>query len=218
MDFELETESVTLAPRFETEILVEKAVELLSDEPGLRRDILDIGTGCGNIAISLTKYMPLSRITALDISDTAIRVAKENARKYGIENRIEFVKSDLFKNIQAKRGLSFDLIISNPPYIALEDFPSLPEEVKADPYIALYGGRDGMDLYRKIINEARFFLKKGGFLLMETGYNQMPGIKAMLTRAGNYKEIKSYPDYSGIDRIIQATEGSPERSRGAANG
>jgi release factor glutamine methyltransferase len=206
MDFEFETGNVTLMPRFETEILVEKAVEFLTKGApgGVRRDILDIGTGCGNIAISLTNYIPSSRIVALDISDAAIRVARENALKHGAEGRIEFVKSDLFGNMWERRGL-FDLIISNPPYVSLADMAALPEEVKSDPYLALYGGSDGADFYRKIVKDAHFFLKEGGALLMEIGYNQAAPVKGMLAEApAHYKEIEIYKDYSGIDRIIKA--------------
>lgn len=208
MDFEFETENATLSPRFETEILVEKSVRLLTKagDEKVQCDILDMGTGCGNIAISLTNYIPSSRIVALDISDTALRVAKRNAVKYGAEERIEFVKSDLFENLWQRRGLFFDLIISNPPYVSLGDFASLPENVKDDPYIALYGGKDGTDFYRKIIDEAHFFLKEKGVLLLEIGYNQASSLKGMLKEAVSYKEVEIYKDYSGIDRIIKASK------------
>ncbi len=193
LDFELETEGLTFHPRPETELLVEKAVELISNrslsaEAYLQRGfsvakkeyrILDIGTGCGNIAISLTRYLPSSRITASDISGTALCVARENAKRYGAEERIEFVKSNLFENIKGRYNAFFDLIISNPPYISLEEFSSLPEKVKGDPYLALYGGIDGMDFYRKIVKKAPLYLKRGGILLMEIGYNQSVDINYM---------------------------------------
>lgn len=201
LDFELETEGLTFHPRPETELLVGKAVELVSK---VNSRILDIGTGCGNIAISLIKYLPSSRITALDISDTALRAARENAKKYGVEERIEFVKSNLFENIKGRYKAFFDLIISNPPYISLEEFSSLPEKVKGDPYLALYGGIDGMDFYRKIVKKAPLYLKRGGILLMEIGYNQSAAVKYMLDSSGVFKDIEIYKDYSGIDRIIKA--------------
>ncbi|MCQ9206336.1 MAG: peptide chain release factor N(5)-glutamine methyltransferase [Omnitrophica bacterium] len=205
MDFEFETGNTTLFPRFETEVLVEKAVSIISKEipEGERCEILDIGTGCGNIAISLTNYIPSSRIVALDISEMALSVAKKNAVRYGMEQRIEFVKSDLFENLWQRSELSFDLVISNPPYISLADFTSLPEAVKEDPYVALYGGRDGMDFYRRIVNEAHFFMKRGAVLLTEVGYDQASCVKAMLETSGVFGDAEIYKDYSGIDRIVK---------------
>lgn len=203
MDFEFKTENVSFHPRFETEILVEKALEAQSLKKNAP-NILDIGTGCGNIAISLTKYIPSSRIVALDISDTALRVAAENAAKYGVDDRIEFIRSDLFGNIRTRYRNFFDLIISNPPYVSLEDFSSLPAEVKDDPYIALYGGRDGLGIYRRIIKEARIYLKREGVLLVEVGYGQSRSVKDMLSRSGVFSDEEIYKDYSGIERIVSA--------------
>jgi release factor glutamine methyltransferase len=201
LDFEFETGNLTFYPRPETELLVEKAVELM---PKTGCSILDIGTGCGNIAISLTKYIPSSRITALDISGEAIRAAGENAKKYGVEDRIEFVRSNLFEGIKGRAKEGFDLIISNPPYISLEELSSLPDIVKDDPYLALYGGADGLDFYKKIISRAPGYLKKGGILLMEIGYNQRKAVKDMLDSSGVFKDAEFYKDYSGIDRIAKA--------------
>jgi len=211
MDFELETGDVTLSPRFETEILVEKAIGILSEKftRAAPCDVLDMGTGCGNVAISLTNYLPSSRIVALDVSDTALSVARKNASRYDAENRIEFVKSDLFENIWPRHDLFFDLIISNPPYVALSDFNSLPDNVKDDPYLALYGGVDGMEFYRRIIKDTHFFLKQNGILLMEIGHDQAAGIKTILDAAGVFGEIETYKDYSGRDRIIKAAFRGP---------
>jgi len=209
MDFEFETGNLTFHPRPETELLVEKAAELLSERRGREAPprIMDIGTGCGSIAISLTKYMPSSRIVATDISGSALRIAGENALKYGVADRINFVKSDLFEGIDRKQYKDFfDLIISNPPYVSLEDFPSLSAKTKEDPYIALSGGTGGMDFYRRIKDEAPFFLKQNGLLLMEMGYNQSESVKAMLEKSGAFSRIEIYKDYSGIDRIIKAEE------------
>ena len=166
---------------------------------------MDIGTGCGDIAISLTKYIPSSRMVATDISGTALRIAGKNASKYGVENRIEFIKSNLFNGIERTHFCDFfDLIISNPPYVSLEDIASLSAETKEDPYIALYGGRDGLDFYRRIIGASHMFLKENGILLMEMGYNQSEDIKAMLDKSGIFQAIEIYKDYSGINRIIKA--------------
>ncbi|MBN1354408.1 MAG: peptide chain release factor N(5)-glutamine methyltransferase [Candidatus Omnitrophica bacterium] len=202
LDFEFDTENAAFYPRPETELLVEKAVGFLPER--FSGNILDIGTGCGNIAISLTKYIPSCRITALDISDTALRAARQNAAKYGTADRIEFVRSDLFEGLCEKYVDFFDLIVTNPPYVSRSDFTSLPMGVKDDPYIALYGGPDGTDCYRKIIGNAPHFLKKNGILLMEIGYNQSESVRGMLVESGSFFEIVTYKDYSGIERIIKA--------------
>ena len=214
MDFEFKTGNVTLAPRSDTEILVEKAVELFEKGdsapfPDGKRalspfSILDIGTGCGNIAISLTNYIPSSRIVALDISDSALYTAKENAVKYGVENRIEFIKSDLFENLRARREIFFDLVIANPPYVNFGDLASLPDGVKDEPLSALYGGRDGLDFYRRIADEAASFMKPDGILLMEIGYGQALSVRSLLKAPGRYEDIEFFKDYSGIDRIVYA--------------
>lgn len=208
MDFELETESGTFFPRFETEILIEKALILLKDkiERGSHCNILDIGTGSGNISISLTKYIPSSTIVALDISDTALRAAAKNAKGYGVADRIKFIKSNIFDRLDDNYRGSFDLIVSNPPYISLKDFSELSGTVKNDPYIALYGGRDGLDFYREIIDKASNYLKKDGILLFEIGYDQRELVTKML-KEKTFQEIKVYKDYSNTDRIVSAKNG-----------
>ena len=204
MDFELDTKEGAFFPRPETELLVEKACELLSQNKASYSNILDIGTGSGNIAISLTKYIPSSKIVALDISQTALRTAKKNAAKYKLTEKISFIKSDLFKGLDKSYWDSFDLVISNPPYISLKDFITLPKEVKDDPYIALYGGKDGLTFYREIIEKAPLYMKKDSFLLFEIGYDQKEHVKNMLEQNSNFCDINIYKDYSGIDRIVSA--------------
>lgn len=206
MDFEMETESVAFSPRFETEQLVERALDLLSRKADITApfEILDIGTGCGNIAISLAKYLSWSRIVGLDISDGVLRIAKRNAARYNIEDKIEFLKSDVFQRIKRRYRDFFDLVISNPPYVSLKDFSSLGWEAKNDPYLALYGGKDGMDFYRKIVKDAHTYLKEGGILLMEIGYNQSSAVKDMIGASSFFRNIELYKDYSGIDRIVKA--------------
>jgi len=207
MDFELETEGLAFYPRPETEILVEKAIEHLrhskKDSSGPR--ILDIGTGSGNIAISLTKYIPSSRIVALDVTDAPLRVARRNALRCGVSERIDFVKSDLFRGLGGGYRNFFDMIISNPPYITLRDFrDELPDEVKKDPYIALYGGKDGLEFYRRIAKDSGAYLREEGSLLMEIGYDQAGSVSAILKESGNFSGTEIYKDYSGINRIIKA--------------
>jgi len=201
MDFELETESSVFFPRPETELLVEKALELLNREKP--RNILDVGTGSGNIAISLTKHSPSSTIVASDISHAALRVAGQNAKKYNVAGRIKFTRSDIFEDLPVHYRNFFDMIISNPPYVSLGDFYLLSGEVKNDPYSALYGGKDGLEFFRRITSGAGLFLKRDGILLMEIGYDQARPVKEMLA-VSSFHNIEIYKDYSGIDRIIKA--------------
>lgn len=203
MDFEFETENATFFPRFETEILVEKACELLKNNNN--PNILDVCTGCGNIAISLTNYIPSSRIVALDIADSAINVAKINALKYGLTDRIKFIKHDVLReNLESNYLEAFDMVVTNPPYVSYKDLTEISEEVKKDPYIALYGGGDGLDFYRRIAVVASECLKNGGILLAEIGYDQADSVSSILKDRKDFKSIKVYKDYAGINRIVSA--------------
>jgi len=204
LDFCFDTGNVTLFPRPETEILVEKAVEYILSSGLPRPYILDIGTGCGNIAISLTKYLPSSRIVALDISHSALRVARENAEKYAVSDRIEFIQGDLLGALDAAYALRFDLIVANPPYVSLRDFYSLSQAVKDEPYAALFGGPDGLRFYRRISRRAHYFMKNNAALMLEAGYDQAAEVRKILENAGVYGDFEVYNDYNGIQRIVKA--------------
>jgi len=191
-----------LIPRPETEMLVEIAVErafsFQSSAVGL--NILDLCTGSGNIAISLTKKITNCKIAASDISDKALAVARKNAGANGVSGAIEYIESDLFENINGK----YDIIVSNPPYIARHEFDTLQEEVRFEPRIALDGGDDGLEFYRRIFREAHKFLKKSGYVIVEIGYGQAKAINGIIVRAGNFKLVDIRKDHNGIDRIITA--------------
>jgi len=206
MDFEFSTETSVFYPRFETELLVEKAIDILLHYKKASHlvHVLDLCTGSGNIAISLTKYIPLSRIVASDISDTALRVARANIARYGVSDRIDVIKSDLFNDLGDGYIDFFDFIITNPPYISLKEFNSLPKCVKDDPYIALYGGKDGLAFYRRITKDSAAYLKKDGFLLMEIGCDQAKDITHILKKTSEFTDIETYKDYAGLNRIIKA--------------
>ena len=137
-------------PRPETEILVETILKLSALSPQLSANILDIGTGCGNIAVSLAKYLKSGHIFACDISDSALQLAKENS--FLNEVNVSFIKSDLFSAFRKKNN--FSLILSNPPYISTAEISTLPRELKYEPTKAYDGGRDGLVYYRRIINQA----------------------------------------------------------------
>jgi len=186
-----------LIPRPETELLVDVATEIINERRYLR--LLDLGTGSGNIAIALTKRIPDCKMVASDISEGAIEVARVNAEKHGVSGRIEFIQSDLFENIEGK----FDIIVSNPPYIANDEFKTLQKEVLMEPRVALVGGEDGIDFYRKIISASPRYLINGGVLVMEIGYGQKAGILKIISQNGMKPEDVRI-DHNLIDRAIIA--------------
>lgn len=181
-----------LIPRQDTEILVEEAMRYLHD--GMR--ILDLCTGSGCILLSLLHYSNDCEGVGVDISQEALQVAAQNAELLGI--KADFLKSDLYEKVTGK----FDLLVSNPPYIERKVIPTLMEEVREyDPYIALDGGEDGLDFYRRIIGGAQDYLKRGGQILMEIGSGQAQAVSELLREAG-FKEIDVCRDFAGLDRVV----------------
>lgn len=207
MGVDLQVDKRALIPRPETELLVELAVEKLKYRKmreSLR--ILDIGTGCGNIAISLAKSNSSFFVTALDISAQALELAKDNARLNNVEEKINFIKSDLFscfeKNLNGR--ILFDAIISNPPYIPASEISKLPLEVRHEPKIALDGGFDGLDFYKKIIKESPMYLRKGGCLFFEIGDGQRDSVNDIFLKSGRFVNIEFFKDYRQTDRMVTA--------------
>ena len=181
-----------LITRQDSEILVEEAMMYLHD--GMR--ILDLCTGSGCILLSLLHYSNDCEGTGVDISKEALQVAALNAELLGI--KADFLKSDLYEKVTGK----FDLLVSNPPYIEWKVIPTLMEEVREyDPYIALDGGEDGLDFYRRIIGGAQDYLKRGGQILMEIGSGQAQAVSELLREAG-FKEIDVCRDFAGLDRVV----------------
>ena len=191
-----------LIPRPETEMLVEVAEEFFYERRKTKdeRRILDLCTGSGCIAISLTKRLPDCKIVASDISDEALEVARWNADSKDGAGRIKFIKSDLFEYIDGK----FDIIVSNPPYIARYEFYTLQKEVLEEPRIALDGGEDGLDFYRKIVSSAPSYLRPGGHIIFEIGFGQAAEIKDIIEEGRAFKVIEIVKDSSGIDRVLIA--------------
>lgn len=191
-------------PRPETELLVEEIIRMTNDEGrGTNMHILDIGTGSGCIAITLAKFLPYAKITAVDISPEALAIAKENAALNTVRAQINFVQSDLFPNYKLQTT-NYELIVSNPPYIPSGDIKGLQREIHCEPRLALDGGEDGLDFYRRIIDEAPQFLKPGGLLMMEMGYGQGNPIRNIFEKRGNFEIIEIVKDYNGIERVIVA--------------
>ncbi|MBN1527216.1 MAG: peptide chain release factor N(5)-glutamine methyltransferase [Candidatus Omnitrophica bacterium] len=222
LDFKV-TEDV-LIPRPETEVLVYTVIDIVKGSRAKSQglDILDLGTGCGCIAISLmvrlsspsslskaaeggriedlTKNLADCKIIASDISEKALDVARENAAINGVSGRIEFIKSDLFDDVAGR----FDIIASNPPYIARTEFAELQKEVLMEPRIALDGGQDGLSFYRKIVRKAPEHLKPGGYLVMEIGFGQAPFIKEIIRAIKGFEVMVVKEDQYEVDRIIVA--------------
>ena len=184
-----------LIPRPDTEILVEEVIKIAQKYNSPR--ILDLCTGSGAIAISLKKFVANADITAVDISEKALEIAKRNAEK--LEAKINFVKSDLFDKLDNRK---FDIIVSNPPYIRKDEIKKLSEEVQKEPKIALDGGEDGLDFYRIITEQAINYLKTGSFLCFEIGYNQKNDVIKIIEDEQNYKNTYCKKDLYGNDRII----------------
>ena len=186
-----------LIPRPDTEVLVEEVIEITKRLT--RPRVLDLCTGSGAIAISIAKYASNTIVYASDISKNAIEVAKKNAKTNNVENRIEFIESDLFTDIPKTK---FDIIVSNPPYIKREEISKLNIEVQKEPKTALDGGIDGLDFYRKIAGEAYNYLKYNGYLCMEIGYDQKEYVLDILNYENRYSNSYCKKDLYGNDRII----------------
>lgn len=200
-----------LIPRQETETLVEYTIKKSettrrgtrisgSGYPDLKSEfkVLDLGTGCGNIAITLAKKLNC-KVYAIDISLKALGVAKRNTKLHGVEDRIEFYKSNWYNELDIE---PVDIIVSNPPYIAEEEWERLPEEVKNyEPQIALKAGKDGLDHYKRIISGAKKMLVSGGRIVLEIGYNQAEAIKKLLD---GFRDIEVIKDCYSNNRVVSA--------------
>ena len=187
-----------LIPQPDTEILVEKAIEIA--ETTQKNKILDMCTGSGCIAISLAKKINNAQIIAVDISNNALNVANKNAINNNVENKIKFINSDMFNNIEEK----FDIIVSNPPYIETVTINKLEIEVQNEPHLALDGGIDGLKFYKIIANNAFKYLNENGYLLLEIGYNQQNSVTQLLQDIGKYKNIETVKDLGGNYRVVIA--------------
>jgi len=199
-----------LIPRPETELLVDYVIQKLRSQPSFQGNsskvinILDLGTGSGNIAITLAKHISGAHVTAVDIDARALTVARQNAISAGVGDKIEFLCEDMRCYFQraGESNRAYDVIISNPPYIPTNQLTDLPEDVRREPVLALNGGIDGLDFYRSIIHYSHQILSPEGFLCFEIGDGQRQGINLIFQEYTSYGVPEEHKDYVQTDRFI----------------
>ena len=206
---ELEVSPDVLIPRPETERLVEavltwaaNAVPATDGETGLQ--IVDIGTGSGAVALALARHLPGATVLALDLSVQVRPVVERNALRLGLADRVRFLESDLLGVLRNElaMGYRFDVVVSNPPYVPFADASTLEPQVRDfEPHLALFGGEDGLGVYRRLIPEAREALRPGGLLAMEFGFGQKDALEGLLA---GWAGVQFHEDYAGIPRVVLA--------------
>ena len=204
LDLELQVDRRVLIPRPETEHLVDWLLEILRPPPAPIMHVLDVGTGSGAIALAVAKARDEVRVTAIDVSEPALELARANADRLGLVDRIEFVRSDLLAQLDSIPERGFDAIAANLPYIPSAEIARLQPEVREyEPKLALDGGRDGLVLVRRLISQVveRNALAPGGWLLLEIGIGQAEQVEALLREAG-LEDVCSRSDYARIPRIV----------------
>ena len=187
-----------LVPRPETELLVETVVKRLAGNPAPR--IVDLGTGSGAITVSVLTQLPQATAVAVDISAAALAVAQTNAKRHAVAERVEWKQGDFWQPVS---GL-FDAIVSNPPYIPAADVRTLAPEVQNEPVLALDGGLDGLDYYRRLLSDGDAYLAPGGFIAIEIGINQAAAIGSLAGQSP-FMVADVTADYAGIERVMVLT-------------
>lgn len=203
---EFKVTTAVLIPRPETELLVTEALEFIRHEtyrPTV--DVLDMCTGSGCIAVAIAQNAVETEIVAVDNSNDALAIANENVKKYDLQNRITLIESDMFNNVaQSGKGV-FDIIVSNPPYIAAAEYELLDACVRDhEPRQALFAGDEGLDYIRRIIAGAEPFLADSGILMLEIAYNQAKQVTELCNESGYLKDITAVMDHQGHNRVIKA--------------
>jgi release factor glutamine methyltransferase len=215
---EFEVTPDVLIPRPETEHLIEVALDRLAvhalrrgREQRLKEErltLIEVGTGSGCIAVALAKELPAATIYAIDISKAALNVARRNAARHGVLDRVTFVEANLFEGSspipEVHSLLSCDLVISNPPYVGLREARTLPIEVRDhEPHVALFGGEEGHELYSLLVRQATQFLKPEGLLVLELGHDSLPAVESLLNTS-EWTNVGITNDLAGIPRVISA--------------
>jgi release factor glutamine methyltransferase len=182
-----------LIPRPETEHLVEAVLKQVKPNAS----IIDVGTGSGAIAVALAHALPQAKVTAVDLSPAALEVARRNAQRNAVSDRVTFLQSDLLVSVE---GGDFDAIVSNPPYVADGELLE-PQVSNYEPHAALYAGPTGLEVYERLVPQARELLKPGGWLMLEIGFGQQGALEALLHK---WSALSFVPDLQGIPRVVQA--------------
>jgi release factor glutamine methyltransferase len=203
MGLHFTVDSRVLIPRPETETLIEQAILLCqrypSDSP---IEVLEVGTGSGNIAVSIAKYIKHARVTAIDISKDALIVAEENARMHSVDSQIQFLLIDVFDRTEELFRRRFDLLVSNPPYVPKDEWEQLQMEVRGfEPSVALTDGKDGFKFYNRLIGIIPDILKSGGGIMLEVGFNQAEKVARELKNTG-IEQLQITNDLQGIPRVV----------------
>ena len=186
-----------LIPRQDTEVLVEEVIKIAKKIKA--KKILDLCTGSGAIAISLAKYLENIQLTAVDISRKALDIAMANAKNNHVQDKITFVESNLFQDLRQEK---YDLIVSNPPYIRRKELETLDKEVRKEPRLALDGGEDGLDFYRNIMDKGYEYLKYGGYICLEIGYDQKEEVMQIIEDKKHYMGTYCKKDLYDNDRVV----------------
>ncbi len=202
MSLEFIVNEDVLIPRPETEELVENIIEYCKNCNLAGPNIVDVGTGSGAIAVSLAHYIEGARVLAIDISPGALKVARENIARYELGDRVKVMEGDLLTPLIWLNKDNVDIVVSNPPYIDQEGMANLSPEVRMEPELALSGGIDGLDYYRRLIPQALKVLKDDGLLALEIGYDQAAAVRELFDASWSKVEVKK--DYSGHDRMVFA--------------
>ena len=189
-----------MVPTPETELLCETAIGFIKKHKLSNPNIIDLGVGSGVIAITLAKELPQCRIMALDISDEALDIARKNAQDLKADDKITFLQSDYFTNIDPNQ--KYDLILANPPYISEDEYKELPPEVLADPKVSLTSGDEGLDAVKIILRDAPDYLNKNGRIMFEIGYNQADRVVELTGDDDRYNSIVILKDLNDIDRVV----------------
>lgn len=194
-----------LIPRPETEILVERTLDLLRTSSAHDPlTVLDIGTGSGNISVSIAHYVKNVHVTAIDVSDDALTVARQNASQYRVNDRIVFERADIFTDVEKLPSRGFDCIVSNPPYITQDQSNALsPEIIQYEPPVAVFGAENGLLFFQRIADAGKRLLKSRGWVVVETAYDQASDVKSIFEQEG-YRAIQIFKDYDGNDRVVQS--------------
>lgn len=218
MGMRFKVDSRVLIPRPETETLVEQAMLVCQKaSPGQPLSIMEVGTGSGNIAISLAKFVKGAKLWTIDVSEEALALARENAEYHGVSDKIVFERMDAFEPVDQLLLRRFDLLVSNPPYVSAGEWEDLQQEVRRfEPRVAVSDWKDGLEFYRRLVELAPYLLRDQGTMVVEVGYGQAETVARMLSDA-RYEEVEIIPDLQRIPRVVKGKARSMARNPGFVN-